>query len=384
MLSTTYPDAEGRNARRELPACAEAARLTTGDAYPPPMAERVGAALRGRNNALNAVRLLLAGAVIVSHLFVTGGYGAEPRWGGYTLGGWAVMGFFGISGYLVTGSRLSNPLRSYLRRRCLRIYPGFWTCLVLTAFVLAPLSAVLDASHFAATSAAGYVMFNASLWMAQGDVDATLRHVPLPLVWNASAWTLAYEFLCYLVVGVGMSVARDPRWRRWSLWAGLALVTTLNLVAVHRGSSNGFLTLSLWLGAFFLAGGCVRMEAHRLPVSAWLAAASMALLVVASATGVVRALAPLPLTYIVLWLGATVRVRWGSRNDLSYGVYIYAFPVQQLLAAAGMQRMPWLYASSTFVLVSALAAASWWGVEKPSLALAHRGSARRTQAVMTT
>ena len=229
------------------------------------------------------------------------------------------MGFFGISGYLVTGSRLSNPLPSYLRRRCLRIYPGFWTCMVLTAFVLAPLSAVLEASHFAAASAAGYVMFNASLWMAQGDVAATLRHVPEPLVWNASAWTLAYEFLCYLVVGVGMSVARDTRWRRRSLWAGMALVTTLNLFAVYRGSSNGFLTLSLWLGAFFLAGGCVRMEAHRLPVSAWLAAGSMALLVVAAAHRSRTGACPIPLAYIVLWIGATARVRWGSRNDLSYG-----------------------------------------------------------------
>jgi peptidoglycan/LPS O-acetylase OafA/YrhL len=95
-------------------------------------------------NSLNAMRLLLAVLVVVSHSWAIGGFGAEPSLGGAHLGTWSVLGFFCISGYLITASRLgSSPTRFY-RARALRILPAFVVCLVVIAAVLAPLSTLAD------------------------------------------------------------------------------------------------------------------------------------------------------------------------------------------------------------------------------------------------
>ena len=90
----------------------------------------------GRRNGLNLVRLGLALAVLVSHGYALLGR-PEPAPGGEKVGTWAVFGFFAISGYLITGSRLSSPLSAYVLRRLARIYPAFLVCLGVTALALA-------------------------------------------------------------------------------------------------------------------------------------------------------------------------------------------------------------------------------------------------------
>jgi hypothetical protein len=67
-----------------------------------------------------------------------GGFGHEPALGDATIGRFAVGGFFAISGFLVTGSRLRLPAGAFGWRRFLRVFPGLWVCLLVTAFVLAP------------------------------------------------------------------------------------------------------------------------------------------------------------------------------------------------------------------------------------------------------
>lgn len=103
-------------------------------------------ALATRANGLNLLRLILAAIVIISHSWSAGGFGPEPRIGDLNLGAWAVGGFFAISGYLVTGSRLRLALHHFLLRRALRILPGFWACLLLVSFVFAPIVARLTSS----------------------------------------------------------------------------------------------------------------------------------------------------------------------------------------------------------------------------------------------
>jgi peptidoglycan/LPS O-acetylase OafA/YrhL len=60
------------------------------------------------------------------------------------------------------------------------------------------------------------------------------------------------------------------------------------------------------------------------------------------------------------------------RMDLSYGLYIYAFPVQQLLAMYGINAFGFTpYFLSALLIASVLAATSWFTIEKPSLSLKH-------------
>ena len=93
-------------------------------------------------------------AVVVSHTWPVSGAGPDPSIGGLSLGGYAVLGFFGISGYLITGSANRLSLADYCRKRILRIYPGLWVCLVVTAFGFASLAAWLRHVTFDPASAA--------------------------------------------------------------------------------------------------------------------------------------------------------------------------------------------------------------------------------------
>lgn len=100
--------------------------------------QTIGEALSLRHNSLNFLRLALALTVIVSHCVAFGAFGAWGSWQSFNrtpLGTLAVYGFFAISGYLIAGSVLSHGPVRYLWQRFLRIFPAFWVCLIMTAFV---------------------------------------------------------------------------------------------------------------------------------------------------------------------------------------------------------------------------------------------------------
>ncbi len=96
----------------------------------------LGDALDPGHNSLNFLRLVLASTVLLSHAWSFGWFGAEPTVHETTFATIAVYGFFGISGYLIAGSALRNRPGRYLWQRCLRILPGYWVALIVTAFGL--------------------------------------------------------------------------------------------------------------------------------------------------------------------------------------------------------------------------------------------------------
>ncbi|GAA2127159.1 acyltransferase [Nocardioides bigeumensis] len=328
--------------------------------------------LSGGDNALNFLRLVLASGVVVGHAwpFVTGADGPMP--GGMSLGVWCVSGFFGISGYLVTGSRMRLPFLDYLGRRALRILPAFWVCLVVTAVVFAPLSAMLAGDPVQivdAGSAASYVGANGGLWIFQAGIDGTLTHVQIPGDWNGSLWTLSYEFAAYLAIGALFGLVRGEQGRRRVCLVLAGVLVVGNLLGEVRGVAAGVFVYTVWLGGAFLCGAVIRTWRDRVPCDARLAAGAAAVLVVACLLDLPRTLGAPALTYLLLWAGATLPIRLGRRHDVSYGIYIYAFPVSQLLGSSALD--PHLgvpaQATLTFLLCLPLAWASWLLVESPAM-----------------
>lgn len=93
----------------------------------------IGSSFDPRRNSLNFLRLVLAVTVVISHASALGGFAGEWIFQRVAVGTLAVYGFFGISGYLIASSALHNSLGRYLWQRFLRIMPGYWVCLVVTA-----------------------------------------------------------------------------------------------------------------------------------------------------------------------------------------------------------------------------------------------------------
>lgn len=156
-----------------------------------------GATLAGafnpRENALNLLRLVLAAAVIFGHAALLGGY-QLPRPLMLAVSELAVDGFFAISGFLITRSWLGYPVWSrYVWHRGLRILPGFWVCLLVTALVLAPLGLLLRGQSLAgywtaADGPLGYVWRNALLWITQPGIAGSPDWSGYPGSWNGSLW----------------------------------------------------------------------------------------------------------------------------------------------------------------------------------------------------
>lgn len=321
------------------------------------------------SNSLNFIRLVLASAVIVSHTAAITGLRADmPPWIGW-VAEWAVNGFFALSGFLIARSRMVTPFGPYMWNRALRIFPGYWTAIVAVAVLFAPLSTLFTDETYVPRYAADYVLSNSMLLTNQWGIAGTLESVPLPGAWNGSLWTLFFEFWAYLLAGAFLSfgfVRRHPAW-----WTSGLLVLVLFAQAVALGPLD--ITGASWLSAlrlaaFFLAGMLMAFVGDWLPLTVPLAVVSGGLLLGLLWSGLVNSFGQLPFAYLLLWVAARLKVQIGSRNDVSYGVYVYAFPVQQMLVLAGASVLgPWWFSALALACTLPLSWLSWRFVERPAM-----------------
>ncbi len=189
-----------------------------------------------RRNALNAWRLLLAAEVMLWHCWpITNRL--PPAATLQLLFSVGVDGFFAISGFLITRSWLDDPrLRDFLAARALRILPGYYVCLIVTAFAVAPLSVAIQGGSVGALLSSGapleYLAKNSAVAYVHLNIGATPGGVPHPGVWNGSLWSLVWEVACYLAVAaIGVAGLADRRWMSVAVLAlavvGAALVPPL-------------------------------------------------------------------------------------------------------------------------------------------------------------
>jgi peptidoglycan/LPS O-acetylase OafA/YrhL len=184
---------------------------------------------------------------------------------------------------------------------------------------------------------------------------------------------LTWEALCYVIVAVVvMAARRTENTRSASLGAVFLFVAVSGKVATRLFQDSPMTSIvdfALPLMACFLAGSVLAHFRERIPVGLVPIMAAGAAAWAAFATGLGPALAPLPLAYLVLCAGSLRTFsRVGSRFDISYGVYIYGWPVQQLLAAT---HVPWPlgpfgYAGVSLLAVWPLAFQSCVLIEQPA------------------
>jgi peptidoglycan/LPS O-acetylase OafA/YrhL len=341
-----------------------------------------------RANALNAWRLGLALAVIVWHSWVLTGHPAPP----FPLHQFAtqdfVDGFFAISGFLIPASWLGHPrLRDYVLARGLRILPGMWVCLFVTAFVIAPIGVAIQSGSATNLLTSGgplrFVLRNSAVAYVQFDIGGTPTGVPVPGVWNGSLWTLQYEVLLYIVVAV--LGATGLLGRRWLLPTALAL--TLAWTVLARCPLDGGTTAERLarLAAMFAAGALIHRFRDVIPARWSLVAVSAVIVLLANLLPDYRAIGAIPLAYAVIASGALIHnKRMNLRTDLSYGTYVYACPIQQVLVIAGLgSRNPLVFAIIATVATLPFAAMSWFLIEKPAMRLKSRITKRGVRPALT-
>lgn len=347
-----------------------------------------------RGNALNAWRLALATGVILWHSWPLAGRQVSFAPAHQILRDVWVDGFFAISGFLITWSWFRRPrLRDYFAARGLRILPGLWICLIITAFVIAPISVAMQGDSAAklllSRAPIEYVFENSAVLLVKQDIGGTPHGIPVPGLWDGPLWTLAWEVLCYIAIA-GLGVAGVLR-RRWFVPAALTLAVLWSAIlppwsvfadvieAQHRiddPATAALLvqTIAARFVVMFLTGALLYQFRNVIPARWSLVALSVAIVLAASFLPNYRLAAAIPLAYAIIVSGALIHnKRLRLQTDLSYGVYIYAWPVQQLLVICGLGILnPLVFAIVSAAVTLPLAAMSWVMVEKPAMSLKSR------------
>ncbi len=297
--------------------------------------EKQGLAPRAQTS-FDAIRLLAAFGVLVSHHFLVDGR-PQPTVGAYgQLGPFCIYVFFAISGYFIAGSWFRNPdtLR-YWAKRSLRIFPALFATVLLTVFVIGPLATVHEIPEYFADLRTWSYLKNALLIFGiQYDLPGVFAD-NLGSTVNLSLWSLPLELAMYAVLGIGVLLLPD---RSRITFPVLAVASGFLWFVAPDPTASSF-ALALGLGATFFTGATIYAYGmlSRLTNTAVISAGAMLGLGAVLSVEASRPILWVALPIVVLGLGSrasrlgTVVARTG---DISYGVYLWAFPIQQLLIGA--------------------------------------------------
>ena len=333
--------------------------------------------MRDQNN-ITVLRLAAALTVLITHCWplALGDGALDPASAAIVkvspfaqpLAGLAVNIFFVLSGFLITKSMMAGrDLVRYGVSRALRIYPALLVNILLTAFIAGPLLTTMPLQeYFQSNLLWKYVENNLPMWNAVYHLPGVYTDHPHDAV-NGSLWTLPLEIRCYVAVGVlfafgalssrarfnilfASALALEALWPNNPLFPD-QLASAVNILYFGLGAAfyvnRDALPQSLWIGPAML----VAAQAPFMPLSDFLAA--------------------LGLSHLVLWLAlSTPRAPFNEDRfgDVSYGVYIYAFPIQQAVLHAAPELSPLALAALATPLTLAAGALSWRWVEKRALA----------------
>lgn len=328
-------------------------------------------------NSFGLVRLAMALAVLVSHsyYFVSGNAASEPLVSitGHSLGEHAVQVFFFLSGILVTQSILkSGSVVDFVAARALRIFPGLAVCVLVTALLLGPcVSALSPAAYFADASLIKYITKTLFLTTGAAPLPAVFDSLPASGLVNMSLWTLKYEVLCYLALGLALAArAFAPRYRVLTIIALSAIVFGVFLKSPVAAQDYSQLDNIRYFTLYFTTGVLACLLKDRLVIDVRILAVLGALFVASLASRWSELTCALFLGYATLCVaginfGPLRRVT--QATDLSFGVYIYAAPIQQTLLSVFPNLAPLQLAAlaACFTLIAAFL--SWELVEKRSL-----------------
>jgi peptidoglycan/LPS O-acetylase OafA/YrhL len=341
-----------------------------------------------RRNNFDALRLLAAVSVMFSHAFLIAEGTQKNEWLIRATGNQSILGlcgvfvFFAISGFLVTQSweQTHDPLR-FLAKRALRIFPGLFVASAVSALVLAPLVTKLEPSAYFGQIApyryvVGTTLLNTSVHELPG-VEFVKNPVGLEI--NGSMWTLRFEFMMYLMV-LALGTVRQLR------VPVLLALFALGLACIEFERPFAFLGGWGWLLAFFTAGMILyKLRATRI-FDGRVALLALAGLILSVPLRQFIPLFPVFGCYLALWLALNPRLpvlpaaRWG---DLSYGLYIYGWPVEEgVIWMLGGRGLWWQVFALALPVTAGLAALSWHFVERPALRL--KPGARRQATLPAT
>lgn len=320
-----------------------------------------------RKNNLDIIRFIAASLVLFSHAYplTTGNNASEPfavfSKGQMTFGEFAVSIFFVISGFLITQSfdRSKDPIY-YFKARVLRIFPGLILCVMLSIFLLGPIFTDLGFLEYFKNRETYDYLKTVTLYWLQFDLPGVFSTNIWPGAVNGSLWTLWFEFFFYIVVAaLGIMKVLN---KKVVVFLFLACTT---LYFLDRG---GFYTD---LFRYFSAGMIFYLFRNQIKLNGWVTLLSLVVLLVTAKVGYFEYTFTIFGAYLIFSLAFETRLRlhnFGKFGDFSYGIYIYAFPFQQIMTHLFHNQLtPWENFLLSFPPTLVFAVMSWYVIEKRAM-----------------
>ena len=349
----------------------------------------VASALSARNNNFDALRLLAALVVLWSHSYPLTAHSKDEIFSkilfGYDDGGSiAVTIFFVISGFLITKSASERDTSDYLIARALRILPGLALVVVATTLVIGPLLTNLSLVGYLRDHSTVSYLRNIRVFGVQYDLPSATAGLIYPGAINGSLWTLSLECGFYVIIAAlfnfGLFTERN---------ASIVVVAVVSVYFYcsyclgYSWSNQGpmlwkgaSLYLTAKYGSAFFLGGALWVYRKRAVLSCGMAVTCAIALFAAAGTASAVFVHTLSIPYLVIYfaIGVPITVSLKRVGDLSYGTYLFAFPIQQAII---FFLGPTISATKVSLLatpiVLMIAYCSWWFVEKPLLSLKGTG-----------
>lgn len=340
----------------------------------------LGDVSQSRDNNLNLLRAIAAFGVLVSHAVpITSGLEPhEPleRLTGHSLGAICVFVFFAISGFLITASfERSSSRTSFLVARSLRLLPGLAVNIVLVAFVLAPIVTTLPlGTYFGLADPYLFTARNIAILPVTFDLPGVFDDQPVPSA-VGSIWTLRHEVACYAGVFLAGLLGAWKLRRNAAVTLGLYAIGWVGFAVLDPALPQPFHALHE-LSLPFAIGAAFYMWQDRLPLSlvGVVGLLLLAALLRSTEGAAYYAALALAISYTTFWLGyvpgGAIRA-YNRIGDYSYGIYIYAFPLQGAAVWLFGPQTPLeniLYSVPPTLVLSYL---SWHLIEAPSMAQKH-------------
>lgn len=323
-------------------------------------------------NNFDLLRLLFAGTVLLVHSYELSGFQRLSIIGGMLSSAVAVKAFFVVSGFLIFMSfERSATLVTYAKKRIRRIYPAYFTVVMLCAICLVAVTSKNIGDYFSSSSWLKYIFSNLTfLNFLQPTLPGVFDSNKLAAV-NGALWTLKIEAMFYLSVPVFVFLFRKFTHLPILILAYGSSVAYAGFFAAiaERAGSGPYVELGRQLPgqlSYFMAGAFLYyfLPLFERQIGYFLVAAVLTL--AANMYFPLPILEPFALAIVVVYFGLFLHVgNFGKYGDFSYGIYILHFPVIQLLLHSGwFSECPWYFLMAVVLITTGGAITLWHLVEK--------------------
>ncbi|WP_067100131.1 acyltransferase family protein [Marinomonas atlantica] len=352
----------------------------------PAISQKLSVAADNTDNNLHLIRILCAWGVLFAHSYVLTGMAHDitdpfERFLNIGMGTFFVVVFFAISGFLIQRSLLrSSSLSSYFQARALRLLPALFITLLLTVFALGPLTSTLSVSDYFTQPLTWQYFYNLNLLdiHTQFILPAVFTQNIYPNTVNGSIWTLPFETWMYVMTVVFYCLQQIilSKWTHFKpVLSGLSLVCVSLFILVagyyfQTESKQQHYDILLFVSTFFIGANAYNFRT-KIQLNWWTMCLLLAGIPWLKDSILAALYLPITICYTVLVLAylpqGWIR-KYNALGDYSYGLYIYAFPVQQSLAHwFAMDFLTMVIATTAITLP--LAILSWHFIEAPALKL---------------